>query len=195
MVDKSTRRRAFRIGGAAAAVLALAVAAIQAAPAQAAPAPDGRGGFTLPAGTPNPGAGFVVKSAYKVVFGVQIYSCVTAADGTSTWSTPASVPQAGLRQYGGRGRIHHFEGPRWQARDGSTIVGAVKERVAKDGTIPWLLLDVTAHENSAPGKELDNVTHISRVNTSGGVGPTGACTPGRKKAVPYGADYVFWAPV
>jgi hypothetical protein len=190
MVDKSTGRRAFRIGGAVATVLlALATAAVLAGSAQAAPATRG---FTLPEGAPNPGAGFVVKSAYKVVFGVQIYSCVTAADGTGTWSTPTSVPEAGLRQYGGRGWIHHFEGPRWQARDGSTIVGAVKERVAKEGTIPWLLLEVTAHENSAPGLELDNVTHISRVNTTGGVGPTGACTPGRKKYVPYGADYVFW---
>ena len=190
MVDKSTGRRAFRIGGAVAtALLALATAAIHAGPAQAAPAVRG---FTLPEGAPNPGAGFVIKSAYRVVAGVQIYSCVTAADGTSAWSTPTSVPEAVLYQYGGRGRIHHFAGPRWQARDGSTVVAAAIERVAKDGTIPWLLLEVTAHENSAPGKELDNVTHISRVNTRRGVGPTGTCTPGRQKSVPYGADYVFW---
>lgn len=192
MVDKSTGRRAFRIGGAVAtALLALAAAAVHAGPAQAAPAERG---FTLPEGAPNPGAGFVMKSAYKVVLGFQIYSCVANADGTNTWSTPTSVPEAALRAYRGGRWIHHFAGPRWQARDGSTVVASPTERVAKDGTIPWLLLEVTAHENSAPKLELDNVTHISRVNTTGGVGPTGTCQPGAKKHVRYGADYVFWAP-
>jgi hypothetical protein len=193
MVDRKSKRLV------AAVLLALGVAAVQAVqavPAQAAPAaPAAAGrGFTLPAGSPNPGAGFVVKSAYKVVYGVQIYSCVTNADGTNTWSTPTSVPEAVLRAYGSWRLIYHFGGPRWRALDGSTIVGAVAERVAKDGTIPWLLLNVTAHENSRPGLELDNVTHISRVNTSGGVGPTGACDAGATKRVRYGADYVFWAP-
>jgi hypothetical protein len=198
MVDRKQGRRAFRIGGAvAAALLAMTAAAVAAVPAQAAPAsPDSATGgrFTLPAGSPNPGAGFRIKVAYKVVYGVQIYSCVTNADGTSTWSTPASVPEALLKAYGSWRLIYHFEGPRWRALDGSTVVGAVRERVAKDGTIPWLLLEVTAHENSKPGLELDNVTHISRVNTSGGVGPTGACEPGATRRVRYGADYVFWAP-
>jgi len=184
-----------RIGGAvAAALLAMTAAAVQAVPAQAAPATSSGGRFTLPEGAPNPGAGFRIKAAYKVVYGVQIYSCVTNADGTSTWSTPTSVPEALLRAYGSWRLIYHFEGPRWRALDGSTVVGAVRERVAKDGTIPWLLLGVTAHENSKPGLELDDVTHISRVNTTGGVGPTGACTPGDSRRVRYGADYVFWAP-
>ena len=86
----------------------------------------------------------------------------------------------------------HFAGPRWRAHDGSTVVGAVAQSVPQDGTIPWLLLNVTAHENSGPGKQLDDVTHISRVNTTGGMGPTGAGKPGAQKAVPYGTDYVFW---
>ena len=194
MVDRKAKRL---VAAALLVVGVAAVQAVQAVAAQAAPAapaaPAGRG-FTLPAGSPNPGAGFVVKSAYKVVYGVQIYSCVANPDGTNTWSTPASVPEAVLRAYGSWRLIYHFEGPRWRALDGSTIVGAVQQRVAKDGTIPWLLLGVTAHENSRPGLELDDVTHISRVNTSGGVGPTGACDPGATKRVRYGADYVFWAP-
>jgi hypothetical protein len=195
MVDRKQGSRSLRIGGAVAvALLAIIAAAVQAVPAQAAPATHSGGTFTLPEGAPNPGAGFRIKAAYKVVYGVQIYSCVTNPDGTGTWSTPTSVPEALLRAYGSWRLIYHFEGPRWRALDGSTVLGAVQERVAKDGTIPWLLLGVTAHENSRPGLELDDVTHVSRVNTSGGVGPAGACEPGATQRVRYGADYVFWAP-
>jgi hypothetical protein len=155
----------------------------------------GSGGFRLPADAPRPAAGFKILSAYRVAIGYQVYSCVTAADGTSAWSTPTSTPEAFLRRYRGAGVIHHHAGPRWTStRDGSTIVGVVDVRLGRDGTIPWLLLHVSAHETSSPGKELDAVTHISRVNTTGGVGPTGACDPVTQPAtwVPYGADYVFW---
>ena len=118
-------------------------------PAQAAPAAarrrrrlTGRAARLHAAGRcAEPGPGFVVKSAYKVVFGVQTYSCVANPDGTGTWSTPASVPEALLKAYGSLRLIHHFEGPRWRALDGSTVLGAVAQRVPKDGTIPWLLLE------------------------------------------------------
>lgn len=193
MVDRKFRMRAVM-----AALLGLAVAAVQAAPAQAAPAPAAPAAagasFTLPEGAPTPGAGFAIKRAYRVIYGVQIYSCVTNADGTTAWSTPTSVPEAVLKAYGSWRLIYHFEGPSWRALDGSTIGAAVTTRVPKDGTIPWLLLTVSRHENDKPGGELTNVTHVSRVNTTGGVGPTGTCETGAKKRVSYTADYVFWAP-
>ncbi|SHN43410.1 DUF3455 domain-containing protein [Cryptosporangium aurantiacum] len=145
--------------------------------------------FTLPPGTPAPDGDYRVLSAYRVVRGVQIYTC----DPAGTWN-PASTPEATLARYGRHGRIHHYGGPRWTSkRDGSTLLGAVAKRVPKDGTIPWLLLTAT-RESGGPGTELYAVTHISRVNTSGGLAPTGACTPGEKRAVRYGADYVFWVP-
>ncbi|GIJ69095.1 DUF3455 domain-containing protein [Virgisporangium ochraceum] len=187
-------KRKYRIGAAvAAAVLAGGLAGTPAQAAPAAPAaPSGGtvfgGTFTLPAGAPTPGDGFVVKSAYRVVAGVQEYACTDAG----TWAT-ASTPTAVLLKYGSLRAIYHYAGPRWRALDGSTLLGAVATRVPKDGTIPWLLLTTTV-EKGKPGQELSNVTHISRVNTSGGVGPTGACTAGTTQKVPYGADYVFWAP-
>jgi hypothetical protein len=192
MVDKTR----VRIAAAVLALGAAVVQAVQAVPAQAAPsvpqapaAPASRG-FTLPEGAPNPGAGFVIKAAYRVVVGVQTYSCDAA---TGTWGT-ASVPEALLKAYGSFKLIHHYEGPRWTALDGSTVLAAATQRVPKDGTIAWLLLEVTKHENTKPGPELDNVAFISRVNTTGGVGPTGACEAGSTRSVRYGADYVFWAP-
>jgi hypothetical protein len=149
--------------------------------------------FTLPQGAPTPGEGFRILSAYKVITGVQIYTCTTQADGTGAWST-SSTPDANLLRYRTPGRIKHSAGPRWTyTRDGSTVLGQLPPAVSqpKDGTIAWLLLNVT-HE--APGA-LDPVTHISRVNTTGGVRPATACTPGvtPDARVRYGADYVFWA--
>ncbi len=39
---------------------------------------------------------------------------------------------------------------------------------------------------------LSKATYISRLLTSGGTAPAGACTDGATKAVKYGAVYVFW---
>lgn len=147
--------------------------------------------FTLPEGAPKPTEPARIQSVYKVKSGTQTYTC----GATGTWGT-TSTPEAQLVRYGGRGEIRHHAGPRWTARDGSTLLGKVDAAatVPQTGTIPWLLLDVIAHENSTPGKELHAVTWISRVSTTGGVAPTGSCTAGETRAVPYGADYVFWVP-
>lgn len=185
MVDVRNRSRVARVGAAvAAAVLGGGLAS---SPAQAAPAEKVYGGgFTLPAGAPTPGAGSKIKVAYRVAAGVQEYACTEAG----TWGT-ASTPAALLIRYGSPRPMYHYAGPRWRALDGSITVGAVAQRVPKDGTIPWLLLAADPVETS-PGRELRDVTHISRVNTTGGVGPTGACTAGATQKVRYGADYVFW---
>jgi uncharacterized protein DUF3455 len=189
-IRRGRRSRAAAAGVAAA--LAVGAAAMTATTASAAPAaavdaaadPVAVAGIR-PADIPNPGPGFRVKFAYRVGQGVQTYTC----DATGAWGAK-STPEATLYPYGFLPPVHHFAGPRWQARDGSTVVGAVARTVPKDGTIPWLLLDVTAHEGG--GRQLADVTHISRVRTRGGVVPTGSCTLGATRAVPYGADYVFW---
>ncbi|GAA3392912.1 DUF3455 domain-containing protein [Cryptosporangium minutisporangium] len=151
----------------------------------------GKRGYTLPPGTPRPSGNYRVLSVYRVVHGVQTYTCGTAG----TWNA-GSTPEARLVRYGRPGRIHHYAGPSWTSkRDGSTLVGAlVQPTVPQPGTIPWLLLRVEAYENAPAGTELAAVTHISRVNTRGGLSPTGPCTPDERRSVRYGADYVFWVP-
>jgi len=152
------------------------------------------GRFRLPAGAPTPGTGVRVGSAYRVTTGTQTYACAANPDGTGTWATK-STPEAQLKRYGRPATtIHHYAGPRWESGvDHSIILGVVDQATPKDGTIPWLLLHVAAHENTTPG-ELDKVQFVSRLNTTGGVGPTGACTPGTDapRSVAYTADYVFW---
>ncbi|MFF5054575.1 DUF3455 domain-containing protein [Micromonospora sp. NPDC000663] len=130
-----------------------------------------------------PPAGSRPVGAYVVTRGTQTYTCVGGV------FTGASVPEAQL--IGTGGRVHHFKGPSWQSqRDNSSITAKKTAESLRTGTIPELLLTVDSH--SGTGK-LGNVAYISRLLTSGGVAPAGACTDGETAAVPYGAVYVFWA--
>jgi uncharacterized protein DUF3455 len=192
-IEGARRRRRLRAaaaGVAAALALGTAVATAGAASADTATGPAGAAqpaSLRVGGDIPNPGPGFRVKFAYWVKEGTQTYTC----DATGAWGAK-SVPEAKLYAYGFLPPVHHYAGPRWTAKDGSTIVGTVDttKTVPQEGTIPWLLLDVTGHEG--PAGQMSDVTDISRVHTRGGAAPTGACTAGQTQAVPYGADYVFW---
>jgi hypothetical protein len=120
--------------------------------------------------------------------GVQIYVC-SVKGGASEWGFKA--PEAELISVQGRPFAKHYAGPTWEAPDGSKIVGKVlaNEPAPKAGAIPWLLLST---ESSGSGV-LAGVHFAQRVNTSGGIGPTGACQPvGTERRVDYTADYIFY---
>jgi hypothetical protein len=121
--------------------------------------------------------------------GVQIYDCV---DGAWKFREPAA---AIFEQWSDRVVALHYVGPTWQSiRDGSKVIGAVKaRRDAPDAQrdIPWLLLQATS--TTGPGVFAD-VEYIQRLDTVGGVAPSGACTTGQSASVPYKATYEFWAP-
>jgi hypothetical protein len=120
--------------------------------------------------------------------GVQIYEC-RVQKGGAEWAFVA--PEADLFDSKGRQIGSHGAGPNWQASDGSRIVGTVQARAdaPSAGAIPWLLLS-----SKASGLQglFSPVTHVQRVNTVGGVAPTGPCTPGATARVAYTADYVFF---
>lgn len=124
--------------------------------------------------------------------GVQIYSCSATADGFA-WGLVA--PRANL--YGDNGKLigTHFGGPRWQARDGSTVVGSVVSRAKVPGTIDLLLL--SADSSAGPhGDRFAGTTFIQRIATTGGVAPAATecnlATVGTREEIPYTADYTFW---
>jgi hypothetical protein len=119
--------------------------------------------------------------------GVQIYVC-SVEGAANKWEFKA--PEAELTDARGRPFARHYAGPTWEAADGSKIVGKilVNEPAPKAGAIPWLLLST---ESSGSGV-LAGVRFAERVNTSGGVGPTGACpAAGTERRVNYTADYIF----
>jgi hypothetical protein len=73
--------------------------------------------------------------------------------------------------------------------DGSSVTAAAAANSPVPDSIPQLLLKSTG--NRGPG-QLGAVTYIQRLNTTGGVSPTGACTDGATSSVRYTADYAFW---
>ncbi|HSB85236.1 MAG TPA: CHRD domain-containing protein [Ilumatobacteraceae bacterium] len=127
----------------------------------------------------------------SVVLGSQIYACTQQEDGSFGF-TQHDV-EAHLE-----GGIHHTfvtpdaGPPQWHAPDGSAVTGKVVTKNANgDGNIAELNLDATQIGN--PTGLLGDVVEVLRLNTVGGVAPSGACDPQATPIVnvPYQADYVF----
>ncbi|WP_327590579.1 CHRD domain-containing protein [Nonomuraea sp. NBC_00507] len=124
-----------------------------------------------------------------VLRGEQIYACTQQPSGAYAFT------QLGVTAKLGRGIDHSFVTPasgppQWIAPDGSAVRGAVVTRTPNgDGNIPELVLNAT--QSGAATGLLAHTTQILRLNTTGGVAPTGACQPGSQAKVPYGADYIF----
>jgi hypothetical protein len=85
----------------------------------------------------------------------------------------------------------HFAGPTWESNSGSSVVAArLKDCTPDSSAIPWLLLQKVVTDG--PGI-FSRVTHIQRVNTTGGLKPLApGTTIGDEIAVPYTAEYYFY---
>jgi hypothetical protein len=127
----------------------------------------------------------------SVVFGSQIYACTLQSDGSFAF-TQHDV-DAHLT-----GGIHHtfvrpLAGtPQWQAPDGSAVTGKLVTKNANGaGNIAELNLDATQIGDSAG--LLAHAVEVLRLNTVGGLAPTGTCDPQATPTVgvPYQADYIF----
>ncbi|MFI6247076.1 CHRD domain-containing protein [Streptomyces sp. NPDC051016] len=125
----------------------------------------------------------------SVVTGKQIYECKPAADGGYAFA------QRDVSAKLGGGIRHSFVAPdsgtpQWVAPDGSAVTGAVLAKTPNgDGNIAEL--DLKATRSGKKHGLLAHTGEILRLNTVGGVAPTGTCTPGAVVGVPYQADYVF----
>ncbi|MEU1627809.1 CHRD domain-containing protein [Streptomyces sp. NPDC020096] len=127
----------------------------------------------------------------SVVSGRQIYACTKQPGGG--WAFTQNNVDARL----GDGIHHSFVRPnagppQWRAADGSAVTGKVLGKTANGvGNVPEL--DLKASQKGKPGGLLSGTREVLRLNTVGGVAPTGSCDPHTqpKAAVPYHADYVF----
>lgn len=123
--------------------------------------------------------------------GSQVYACVKRPDGSYGFSQ--HDVRAGFRD----GVRHSFVRPdvgppQWVAPDGSSVTGTVLARTPNgEGNIPEL--DLKAHRSGRAHGLLAHVQEVLRLNTVGGVAPSGPCEPVRTPtiAVPYQADYLF----
>ena len=147
--------------------------------------------------------------------GTQNYVCLPSAGGLA-WKFQG--PQATLfvtyKWFGGDVRQQvttHYLSPNpdeagnparatWQSALDTSAIWAKKIAETLDsayvapGAIPWLKLQIVGAENGpAGGTMLSKTSFIQRVNTSGGVAPTTACTEAGVMAfVPYTTDYIFY---
>ena len=85
----------------------------------------------------------------------------------------------------------HYAGPTWESHSGGKVIASRVESCAPDPTaIAWLLLQKVSSEG--PGI-FDRVTYIQRVNTAGGLPPSGPGPfVGAEEEVPYTAEYYFY---
>jgi hypothetical protein len=125
--------------------------------------------------------------------GDQVYTCKADA-AQFTWTLKA--PDAQLFDENGKPFGKHFAGPSWEANDGSRVTGkAVANAPSPEAdSIPWLLVNVVAHEGSGV---LSRATSIQRLNTKGGKAPAAGCDAahvGQEVRASYSADYLFFAP-
>jgi hypothetical protein len=124
--------------------------------------------------------------------GFQVYECVQAAESPARFEWKFKAPEATLSDRSGRSMGRHYAGPTWQAPDGSAVVAEVRarERAQDPAAIPYLLLAV----KSATGTgSFERVRTIQRLETAGGVAPSGPCTAAQVARVPYTATYYFYA--
>ncbi|MFZ3568805.1 CHRD domain-containing protein [Streptomyces sp. BH097] len=126
----------------------------------------------------------------SVVRGRQIYECkVDPATGKAAFAQrDVSAVLAGHIR-------HSFTAPnsgvpQWVAPDGSAVTGAVVSRTP-NGADNIAELDLKATRSGKPRGLLADTVEILRLNTVGGVAPSGSCDPGAVVGVPYRADYVF----
>ena len=141
-----------------------------------------------------------VPSGYKLLFrleakGVQVYKALEGKGGALEWVLEA--PLADLFEEKGGKAGWHYDGPAWEATDGSKLVRDKTQDVKSapapkpQQDIPWLLLKVKAAEGQ-DGK-LSPATYIQRLHTEGGKAP--AEVPkrvGTKVGVAYRAEYYFY---
>ena len=106
-------------------------------------------------------------------------------------------PLASLTDAAGRPFGRHYDGPTWEAVDGSTVVRdpstTVRSTPAPDATadVPWLLVKVAP--GAGPAGTLTPAGYVQRLGTAGGQPP--ARPPvrlGTLVGVPYTATYRFF---
>ncbi|MFZ6677939.1 DUF3455 domain-containing protein [Undibacterium sp. Tian12W] len=129
--------------------------------------------------------------------GVQIYDCRANKSGPKKFEWVFRAPEAEL--YASHDPTSpklgkHYEGPTWEAADGSKVVAEVvaKSDSVDTSAIPWLLLK--AKSSSANGT-FSKVTSIQRVVTVGGKAPLTGCSDfqiGAETRTPYKATYYFF---
>jgi hypothetical protein len=180
---RATQQRATAVPVALAviALIAVVVIALQSRPVLGVP-------LAVSTLSPPKGEDLLLRAFAK---GVQIYEC-RRDEAVPRWGLVG--PDAVLTDDSGRTIGKHYEGPTWEAADGSIVEGRVvgSSEAADPTAIPHLLLKAKAHRGSGV---FARVASIQRLNTVGGRAPMEGCGEtdiGRRTRVQYTATYYFY---
>jgi hypothetical protein len=128
--------------------------------------------------------------------GSQIYVC-GPVEGTEELQYEWTLKAPDAKLFDAQGKVlgKHYDGPTWEANDGSKVTAGIEAKEsAPNGSISWYLLKV---ESSQGDGMLANVKWIQRLHTTGGNPPTQDCDRDRQNteiSVNYTADYYFYSP-
>ena len=124
--------------------------------------------------------------------GVQVFRCERPANGD--WGWVFRLPEADLADDGGKVVVRHGANFSFEHVDGSRLVGSVAayDEAPSAGNLRWLLMTTRQFGQGT----LSGVSHVQRVNTSGGMPPP-RCEANQQNQllrVPFSADFVFYRP-
>jgi len=165
------------------------------------PAPGSASTVPVTAAVPAPSLGFFSKiKAPSTHFpalqlasrGVQIFRCEKREADAPVWVF--RQPQADLLDPGGKAIGKHGANFSFEHDDGSRLVSTIAayDEASKPTDLRWLLLMTRSFGKGA----LENVTHVQRVNTSGGM-PPARCENAQLNQllrVDFTSDFVFYRP-
>lgn len=123
--------------------------------------------------------------------GVQVFRCEPRGSGYA-WAF--RLPEASLFDDSGRAVVRHGANFSFEHADGSRLLGTVVDfdEAPRPTDLRWLLLATRWFGEGA----LARVTHVQRVNTSGGMPPPRceASQQNRLLRVDFSADFIFYKP-
>ncbi|WP_235017417.1 DUF3455 domain-containing protein [Nitrincola tapanii] len=121
------------------------------------------------------------------------YACREKADEAGAYAWVFVAPVADLTDAQGEKVGTYYNGPTWEALDGSIVTGKqLAVAPAGEGNIPLQLVEAMSDSESGL---FSDITYIQRLNTKGGVAPAMSCDAsslGQEQVVTYAADYVFY---
>jgi hypothetical protein len=125
--------------------------------------------------------------------GVHVFECRVRGGTPNGYGWTFVAPDATL--YDGNASVARLATPNlWESLDDRSSVGGVARASQSAGpaNLPWLLMRATPLSETG---RFAGITSIQRVNTSGGVAPSGGCgadNVGAEARVAFSADYYFY---
>jgi hypothetical protein len=132
-------------------------------------------------------------SLWSVGIGDITYACREKADQPGSYAWVFVAPVATLFDKDQKAIGKYYNGPTWEAADGSRVTGKqLAVAPGGEGNIPLQLVQAAPAEGKGV---MQGVSYIQRLNTRGGVAPAANCNKdsvGNEQTVRYQADYVFY---